>query len=324
MSQILRCAILDDYQNVAFSMADWTPLEGRVRVDRFGEHLGVRRSAVARLAKYDIIVTMHERMVFDAALLRALPRLKLLLTTGTRNAAIDMEAAAALGVAVVGTRGSVGAAAELAWGLLLSVMRNLPAEVANLRAGGGQWQLSVGRGLRGKVLGIAGVGKLGRVVAGYGRAFGMKVMGWSRSNTPERSARLGIAYAGALDVLLQASDVVSLHLPLTPQTRGLIGRREIGQMRPGAVLINTSRGPLVDEAALIEALSEGRLGGAGLDVYDSEPLPLDHPLRHLPNVVATPHLGYVTEETYRLFFADAVEGIVAWLDGEEVRLLNEP
>lgn len=319
----LRCAILDDYQEVALSMADWSVLGGRVRPEAFVDHIGPAALA-ERLAGFDMIVAMRERTVFDAALLSRLPKLKLLITTGMANASIDTETAERLGILVCGTRGVVGPAAELAWGLLLALMRRIPMEVANLRNSGNRWQLEVGSGLQGKTLGVVGIGKLGRLTCGYGRAFGMDVIGWSRSLTPEKSRELGIGHTATLDDLLGRSDVVCLQLKLTEETHGIIGRREIGLMRKGAILLNTARGPLVDEAALIEALGNGKLGGAALDVFEQEPLPPDHPFRTLPNVVATPHLGYVTKETYRIFFADAAEDITAWLAGRPVRALNAP
>lgn len=318
----LLCAILDDYQQVAISMADWSGISGRVRIDSFADHAG---DAVAeRLKDYDIVVAMRERTVFDAALLSRLPKLKLLITTGMVNASIDTQTAANLGITVAGTRGSVGPAAEMTWALLMALVRHIPAEVANFRAAGTQWQLTVGSDLKGRTLGVAGIGKLGSMVAGYGKAFGMNVIGWSRSNTPEKSAELGIGFAASLDELLGAADVVTLHLPLNAATKSLIGGREIGLMKQGAILLNTSRGPLIDEAALIGALRNGKLGGAGLDVFDREPLPADHAFRTLPNVVATPHLGYVTEETYRIYFRDAVEDIAGWLEGSPVRVINNP
>ncbi|MGN6468012.1 MAG: D-2-hydroxyacid dehydrogenase family protein [Rhizobiaceae bacterium] len=319
----MDCAILDDYQEVALGMADWSGLAGKVRLQVFAEHIEPQDLA-RRLADFEIIVAMRERTVFDEALLARLPKLRLLVTTGMNNASINMKAAERLGILVCGTRGVVGPAAELAWSLLLALTRNIPLETANLRAGGDPWQLSVGTGLQGRTLGVAGVGKLGRLTCGYGKAFGMDVLGWSRSLTEEKSRELGIGYAATLDDLLQRSDVVCLQLTLTSETRGIIGRRELGLMRPGAILVNTARGPLVDEAALIEALEEGRLAGAALDVFDREPLPPDHPFRVLPNVVATPHLGYVTEETYRVFFGDAAEDIAAWLAGNPLRALNAP
>ena len=320
----LRCAILDDYQDVALQMADWSALAGKVGIDRVTTSPIGRDRLAERLAGYQIIVAMRERTVFDAELLARLPSLKLLVTTGMVNASIDMDAAARRGVLVCGTRGSVGPAAELAWALLLALARNIPAETANLRANGERWQLSVGTDLKGKTLGVAGVGKLGRMVAGYGLAFGMNVIGWSRSNTPEKSQALGIGLAATLDELLQQADVVTLHLPLTAETRGCIGARELGLMKPGALLVNTSRGPLVEEAALIAALRSGRIGGAALDVFDAEPLPAEHPFRSLPNVAATPHLGYVTKETYRIYYQDAAAAVAAWLAGAPMRMLNAP
>ncbi|NEI74572.1 D-2-hydroxyacid dehydrogenase family protein [Rhizobium lusitanum] len=320
----LRCAILDDYQKVAFSMADWSELDGKIEIDRFHDHIGDADELAAKLADYDMVLAMRERTPFPAAFLGRLPKLKLLLTTGMVNASIDMEAAARLGITVAGTRGSAGAAAELTWGLLLALVRHIPAENANFHQGGSQWQLTVGRDLKGRTLGVAGIGRLGQLVAGYGRAFGMNVLGWSRSNTPERSAELGIGFAASLDALLEASDIVSLHLPLNAETRAIIGKRELDLMKPGAILLNTSRGPLVDENAMVAALESGGLGGAGLDVFDTEPLPLDHALRRFGNVIATPHLGYVTEESYRIYFSEAVEDISAWLAGNPVRVLNQP
>jgi phosphoglycerate dehydrogenase-like enzyme len=319
-----RCVILDDYQDVALQIADWSALAGKIEIERLNTSLLERDQLAEPLAPYQVIVAMRERTVFDAELLARLPHLKLLVTTGMVNAAIDMEAAGRRGILVCGTRGSVGPAAELAWGLLLALARNIPAEVANLRGNGEPWQVSVGIDLKGKTLGIAGVGRLGRLVAGYGLAFGMHVIGWSRSNTPEKSHELGIGFVATLDGLLKQADVVTLHLTLTPETRGIIGARELGLMKPGALLVNSSRGPLVDEAALIAALRSGHVGGAALDVFDTEPLPVDHPFRTLPNVVATPHLGYVTRETYRIYYQGAADAVAAWLAGTPIRVLNAP
>lgn len=318
----LRCAILDDYQRVALSMADWSGIEAKVTIDCFDDHVTDTDALVDRLADYDIIIAMRERTAFDAIRLERLPKLKLLVTTGMANASIDMAAAARLGITVAGTRGFVGSAAELTWALLMALARHIPAEVANFRAAQEPWQLSIGRDLRGLTLGIVGLGKLGQQVAGYGRVFGMNVVGWSRSNTPQKSAELGIGYAASLDELLPAADIVTLHLTLSAETADIIGRRELGLMKPGTILLNTSRGPLINEPALIEALESGHLGGAGLDVFDEEPLPANHAFRQLANVVATPHLGYVTEETYRIFYRDALEDIAAWIDGKPVRVLN--
>jgi phosphoglycerate dehydrogenase-like enzyme len=319
---MLKCAILDDYQDAALGAADWSALTGRVELVRFDRHLGGEGEVAAALADFDIVVAMRERTPFPASLFAKLPRLRLLVTTGMVNASIDMKAARAHGVDVAGTRSTVGPAAELAWGLLLSLMRNIPGEAANLRRAGPNWQLSVGRDLTEKTLGVIGLGKLGSRVARYGKAFDMEVLGWTRTDAAARCAELGIGHAASLDDLLQRSDVISLHLTLTPETRGIVGARELGLMRRDAVIVNTARGPLIDEAALVSALREGRIGGAGLDVFDTEPLPDDHPFRSLPNVVATPHLGYVTRETYAVHYPDALEDIAGWLDGNPVRLLN--
>lgn len=317
----VRVAILDDYQRAALACADWRSLGEKVSVESFSDHVE-GDALVDRLAGFDVIVAMRERTRFDEALLSRLPKLRLLVTTAMVNAAIDIAAAARLGITTCGTRGVVGPAAEHAWALLLALMRKIPEEVGNFRTGGQDWQVSVGTGLAGKTLGVAGIGKLGTLVAGYGRAFGMDVLGWSRNATPERCSAIGAGYAASFDELLERSDVVSLHLTLTPETRGIVGARELRRMRPGSVLVNTSRGPLVDEDALIQALRSGAIGGAALDVFDTEPLPPDHPFRTLPNVVATPHLGFVTQETYRIYYGDAVENIAAWLDGAPVRTLK--
>lgn len=319
---MLNCAILDDYQDVALGAADWGRLPDGVRVDRFAKAFADLDASADALADYEIVVAMRERTVFDAALLERLPKLRLLITTGMRNASIDMAAAAARGVTVCGTRNSIGPAAELAWGLLLALKRNIPAEVANFRAAGAQWQTTVGGDLKQKVLGVVGLGKLGQIVARYGKAFDMEVIGWSKNNSPERCAELGIGYAPTLDDLLQRSDAVSLHVLLNGETKGMIGARELALMKRDAVIVNTSRGPLIDEAALVAALQERRIAGAATDVFDVEPLPAGHPFRSLPNLIATPHIGYVTAETYALFYGDAVEDIAAWMAGEAVRVLN--
>ncbi len=319
---MLNCAILDDYQNVALSAADWGNLPQGVQVRRFAGGFTDLEARAAALRDYAIIVAMRERTVFDAALLERLPKLRLLITTGMRNASIDMAAAKAHGVTVCGTRNSVGPAAELAWGLLLALKRNIPAEVANFRAAGAQWQTTVGGDLKQKVLGVVGLGKLGQLVARYGKAFDMEVLGWSKNNSPERCADLGIGYAATLDELLQRSDAVSLHVVLNNETRGMIGARELALMKREAVIVNTSRGPLIEETALIAALKEGGIAGAAVDVFGIEPLPVNHVFRSLPNLIATPHIGYVTAETYELFYGDAVDDIVAWIGGNAVRVLN--
>ena len=315
------CAILDDYQNAALSVADWNPLAGQVNARVFNEHIEDREALARTLAEFDIIVAMRERTPFDAWLFDRLPKLKLLVTTGMRNASIDLEAAAKHGVTVCGTSGSVGATAELAWGLILACARNITKEDALFHSGG-RWQTTLGRGMNGKTLGIIGLGNLGARTAKVGLAFEMKVLAWSPRLTPERCAEVGVTHAGTLDNLLRASDIVSIHVTLNEKSRGLLGARELALMKPDAYLVNTSRGPIVDEQALITALREKRIAGAGLDVFDREPLPGDHPLRRLDNVVATPHLGYVTLEGYRIFYGQAVEDIKAWIAGSPVRVLR--
>jgi phosphoglycerate dehydrogenase-like enzyme len=315
------CAILDDYQNVALSVADWRPLEREVTVRAFNEHIADRDAVARALAGFDIVVAMRERTPFDAWLLERLPKLKLLVTTGMRNASIDLAAAAQRGVVVCGTSGSVGTTTELAWGLVLALARRIPEENALFHSGG-KWQTTLGSGMNGKTLGVIGLGNLGARTAKVGLAFEMKVLAWSPRLAPERCAEVGVTHAGSLDNLLRESDVVSIHVVLNEGSRGLLGARELALMKPDAYLINTSRGPIVDEQALIAALAEKRIAGAGLDVFDREPLPVDHPLRRLDNVVATPHLGYVTLEGYRIFYGQAVEDIRGWLAGKPVRVLQ--
>jgi phosphoglycerate dehydrogenase-like enzyme len=318
---MLSCAILDDYQGIATTIADWQPLSGKVDVHVFRDHYADRAALAEALQRFEIVVAMRERTAFDAGLFEGLPNLKLLVTTGLRNASIDLQAAAKHGVTVCGTESSVGSTSELAWGLIFSVLRNIPGEVARFREGG-RWQTGVGRGVHGKTLGVIGLGNLGARAAKAGLAFGMDVIGWSRSLTEERCRELGIHRAASLDWLLASSDVVTLHVTLNAQSRGMIGARELGLMRPDAILVNTSRGPVVDEGALVEALREQRIAGAGIDVFDVEPLPADHPYRSMDNLVATPHLGYVTEESYRVYYGQAVEDIVAWLAGKPLRVLK--
>jgi phosphoglycerate dehydrogenase-like enzyme len=319
---MLRCVILDDYQNAALSHGDFASLSGVVDIQVLRETIPDTTQLLAEIAPYDIVVAMRERTRFDAERLAGLPNLKLLITTGMRNASIDLEAAKRHGIVVCGTGTFAGSTAELTWGLLLALVRQIPREFAHFQSGNSPWQLSVGRDLRGLNLGVIGLGTLGSQVAKYGTAFGMNVMGWSRNNTPERSSAMGIAYAPSLDVLLAESDVVSIHIPLNASTRGLIGIDQLSLMKRDAILLNTSRGPIVGEAALILALQEGRLGGAGVDVFDTEPLPVNHPLRSVPNLIATPHLGYVTKSNYNAYFSGVVEDIAAYLAGHPIRLLT--
>jgi phosphoglycerate dehydrogenase-like enzyme len=314
------CVILDDYQNVALAMADWNDLRERLTI-RVGTSHVTGAELVTLLADAEIVVMMRERTPFPAELFAALPKLKLLVTTGMRNASIDFTAAARHGVTVCGTASAPGTTAELTWGLIHALTRAIPAENANFHTGG-PWQTSVGRDLRGATLGVIGLGNLGQRVARVGTAFDMRVLGWSRSLTEETAKSVGADRAETLHDLLKQSDIVSIHVPLNAGTRGLIGRDELALMKRQALLINTSRGPIVEEAALIEALTSSRIAGAGLDVFDVEPLPGDHPLRGLPNLIATPHLGYVTRANYRAYFAGVVEDIARWLDGKPVRVLT--
>ncbi len=314
-----RVAILDDYQSVAARLADWAALPAGTKVEVFADHLAGLDAVATRLADCEVVVAMRERTPFPRALLERLPRLKLLVTTGMRNASIDVRAASQRGILVCGTAGLPYPTAELTWALILALFRRIPTEDRLTREG--RWQVSLGLGLNGKTLGLLGLGTLGSRVARVGRAFEMTVLAWSQNLTAERAAEVGAALVPR-DELLARSDVVSIHLVLGERTRGLIGTRELGLMKPSAYLVNTSRGPIVDEAALVRALREGEIAGAGLDVFDEEPLPLDHPLRHLPSTVITPHLGYVTEETYRIFYEHALEDIQAYLRGQPIRVLK--
>ena len=317
---MVRVAVLDDYQGVALDMADWGSLPADAEVRVFSDHLDDVEAVAERLREFEVVVAMRERTPFPRELLERLPRLELLVTTGSRNAAIDVEAARELGAIVCGT-GSLGyATAELTWGLILALARQIPREDRAVREGG--WQVSLGRGLRGRTLGVLGLGNLGTRVAAIGAAFGMEIAAWSSNLTAERAREAGASLA-AKEELLARSDVVTIHLKLSERTRGLIGAPELEAMRPTAYLVNTSRGPIVDEDALVAALEAGTIAGAGLDTFDREPLPPDHPLRRLPNTVLTPHLGYVIEEGYRGYYGDAVEDIAAFLAGSPIRVIEE-
>ena len=317
---MVRVAILDDYQQVAMSMADWSVLPKEVQVDTFRDHLFDEGALVQRLNRYEVIVGMRERTPMPRSLLQQLPELKLLMTTGMGNASFDLEAATDLGITVCGTSTGGGpGTAELTWGLILSLARRIPKEDASVRRGG--WQLSVGEGLAGKTLGIVGLGRIGSVVAKVGQAFQMRVLAWSQNLTPERAAEVGAAYA-TKEELFSRSDFITVHLVLSERSRGLVGAADIARMKPTAYLVNTSRGPIVDEAALAAALEQRKIAGAGLDVFSVEPLPSDHPFRRLENTVVTPHLGYVTEEGYRGMFSNVVENIQGFLDNEPVRVIN--
>jgi phosphoglycerate dehydrogenase-like enzyme len=314
-----RVAVLDDYQDVALKMADWGVLPSDTTVRVFRDHLSQEQAVAERLKDFDIVAAMRERTPFTRSLLERLPKLKLLITTGMRNASIDVGAATERGITVCGTQGLGYPTAELTWGLILALLRHIPQEDKATREG--HWQVSVGVGLRDKVLGVIGLGNLGSQVATVGKAFGLSLLAWSQNLTAERAAQFGATLVGK-DELLSRSDIVTIHLVLSDRTRGLLGARELGLMKHTAYLINSSRGPIVDEAALVQALRQGTIAGAGLDVYDEEPLPLDHPLRQLPNTVITPHLGYVTAEGYKVFYGHVVEDIQAFLQGKPVRVIN--
>jgi D-3-phosphoglycerate dehydrogenase len=316
----LRCAVLDDYQNIVLKAADWSPVKSDIDLTIFNEHLGGPRSVIAALKDFEIVVAMRERTGFPRVVIEALPKLKLLITTGMRNASIDTEAAKARGVTVCGT-GSFGSpTSSIAIGLMLELTRHIGYENARLHAGA-TWQSTIGPDLEGLTLGILGLGKLGTRTANIAKAFGMKVIAWSQNLTPEKCAAVGVGYVGK-DDLFRQSDFMTIHIVLSPRSRGLVGAREFSLMKSSAFLINTSRGPVVDEAAMLAALREKKIAGAGLDVFDIEPLPTDHPLRKMDNVVLTPHLGYVSEQNYRAYFADVVGDIRGFLDGRPVRVMT--
>ncbi|WP_298371763.1 D-2-hydroxyacid dehydrogenase family protein [Azospirillum sp.] len=315
----LSVAILDDYQSVARDLADWSRLPPGSALTVFDQPFADLESAAAALAPFDVLVIMRERTPFPAALIDRLPALKLLVTTGARNNAIDLNACAARGIPVSGT-GMVGTpTAELTWGLILALTKRITVEERALRAG--QWQTGLTDGLAGRRLGLVGLGKLGTQVARVGQVFGMEVAAWSPNLTDERAAAAGVTRLDKAD-LFASSDVVSVHLVLSARTQGVVGAAEFAAMKPTSLFVNTSRAGLVDEGALMAALREGRIGGAGIDVFPVEPLPADSPWRDLPNTVLTPHLGYVTRQNYAVFYRDALEDILAWQAGAPIRLLS--
>ena len=306
-----KIAVLDDYQGVALKMADWSAVTARADVDVFTDHLADAEAVAGRLLPYDIVCVMRERTPLGAGLIERLPSLKLIASTGPRNASIDLKAAAARGIAVVHTGYFGSPTLELTWALILASARHLAAEAAAVRGGG--WQRSIGDDLSGKTLGIIGLGNLGSQVAKIGLAFGMAVIAWSQNLTAEKAHAAGAALVSKEDLLRQA-DIVSVHLVLSGRTRGLIGAAELALMKPSARLVNTSRGPIVVEAALIAALRARQIAGAAIDVYDVEPLPPNHAYRSLDNLLATPHIGYVSRGLYERFYCDTVSNIIAWLD----------
>jgi phosphoglycerate dehydrogenase-like enzyme len=318
----MQLSILDDYQGVALDMADWSPVRARgieIAVERFP--FADAEDVVRSLADSEIVAAMRERTAFPKSIVDRLPKLKLLITTGMRNASFDMAALRDRGVTVCGTGGPGGGnedTAELAWGLILGAARRIAEDHAFMRQGG--WQTRIGHRVAGKTLGLLGLGRLGSAVARVGLAFGMKAIAWSQNLTAEKAAAQGVERVEK-EELFRRSDILSVHLVLSERSRGLVGAREIGLMKPSAILVNTSRGPICDTAAIIEALKGGRLAYAGLDVYDQEPLPINHPLRTAPNVILTPHIGYVTDENYRSSYPQIVENVMAYLDGKPIRVI---
>jgi phosphoglycerate dehydrogenase-like enzyme len=315
-----RCAILDDYQNVALSAADWSKVSGDLEIEVFNAHLGAADKVIATLQGFDIVCAMRERTAFPRDVIEKLPQLKLLITTGMRNASIDVAAAKARGIVVCGTPAVGSPTSGIAIGLMLELTRRIGYENARMKAGV-PWQTTIGLDLEGLTLGVLGLGKLGTRTATIAQAFGMKVIAWSQNLTPEKCQEAGVAYAGKEDLFRQA-DFVTIHLVLSQRTRGLVGAKELALMKPSAYIINTSRGPIIEEAALLAALRGKAIAGAGLDVFDVEPLPTDHPLRKMDNVVLTPHLGYVAMQNYRAYFAGVVDDIRAFLDVKPVRVID--
>jgi phosphoglycerate dehydrogenase-like enzyme len=317
---MVRAAILDDYQNVAMHFADWSPIAKDVEIKVFNKPFASQDEAIKALQGFAVVVGMRERTPFPRKVIEALPDLKLLITTGARNNSFDVKACAERGVTVCGTGATGSPTTGIAFGLMLELTRRIGFENARLKAGA-PWQVTLGRDLEGLTLGILGLGKLGKRSAAVGKAFGMKTIAWSQNLTEDKAKAAGADYVSK-DDLFRNSDFVTIHIVLSDRSRGLIGAKELGLMKKTAYLINTSRGPIVDEKALMAALQNNAIAGAGLDVFDVEPLPHDHPFRKMDNVVITPHLGYVSEQNYRKYFPDAVEDIRAWLDGKPVRVIE--
>jgi len=313
-----KLAIIDDYEHAAHEFADWSSLADRVDVSVFNEHFADPAELVEHLKEFSAVVIMRERTPFTRQTIASLPKLELLITSGMRNASIDTTAAKEHGVVVAGTPILPYPAAEHAWALILALAKRIPQDDSAVRRG--HWGQSVNLGLNGKTLGVVGLGKLGAQVARVGLAFQMNVIAWSENLTAQRCAEIGVTHVGK-DALFRESDFITVHLVLSERSRGTVGRHELESMKSSAFLINTSRGPIVDEAALVDALSTGLIAGAGLDVFDIEPLPADHPLRTAANAIVTPHQGYVTRENFEIFFRTAVENVRAWLEGAPINLL---
>ncbi len=317
---MLRAAILDDYQNVALKLADWSPVAKDVDITVFDKPFAGPDEAIKALQGFAIIVGMRERTPFPRKVIEALPDLKLLITTGARNNSFDVKAAAERGIPVCGTGGFGNPTASIAIGLMLELTRYIGFENARMKSGA-PWQITMGQDVEGMTLGTLGLGKLGQRVATIAKALGMKIIAWSPNLTPEKAKEAGVDYI-AKDDLFRNADVLTIHVVLGDRSRGLVGARELALMKKTAYLVNTSRGPIVDEKALIAALTSKSIAGAGLDVFDVEPLPLDHPFRKMDNVVLTPHLGYVSERNYRVLYTGVVEDIRAWLDGKPIRVIE--
>jgi len=317
---MVRAAILDDYQNVAMGFADWSSIAKDVEIKVFNKPFNSQDEVIKALRGFAVVVGMRERTPFPRKVIEALPDLKLLITTGARNASFDVKACIERGITVCGTGAAGSPTTGIAFGLMLELTRRIGFESARLKAGA-PWQVTIGRDLEGLTLGILGLGKLGQRSATVGKAFGMKTLAWSQNLTEEKARAAGADLVSKED-LFRHADVVTIHVVLSDRSRGLVGAKELGLMKKTSFLINTSRGPIVDEKALISALHNKAIAGAGLDVFDVEPLPLDHPFRKMDNVVITPHLGYVSEQNYRKYFADVVEDIRGWLDRKPVRVID--
>jgi D-3-phosphoglycerate dehydrogenase len=315
----LRCAILDDYFNLALTVADWSKIKDRVDVTVFNQPFASPEAAASALKDFEIICAMRERTAFPRAMFAALPKLKLLITSGMRNASIDLEAAKERQVVLCGTHWPRDPTAPLTMGLILELTRNIGRESARMHAGE-PWQKFVGMEIEGKTLGVVGLGKLGAKVSGLAKAFGMNVIAWSPNLTPERCKEVGVGYA-TKEELFSTADIVTVHVVLSDRSRGLVGAADLARMKPTSYLVNTARGPIVDEAALLETLKARKIAGAAVDVFSVEPLPVDHPLRKLDNLVLTPHLGYATQETFRAHYSQMIEGIEAWFKSEPMRRL---
>lgn len=315
----MRIAILDDYQKLALQSADWSAVKAHGEITVFHDTITDKNALRDRLMPFDILCVMRERTPISGDLIRSLPNLKLIVTSGKRNAAIDVATAHECGITVCGTESPSTATPELAFALMLGLARNIVGENASMRSGG--WQIGLGQDLAGSTLGIIGLGRLGAQIAKIAQAFDMHITAWSTNLTPERCQEVGVEYKPSKEALLRDADFVTIHQRLSDRTRGLIGTEEFRQMKKTAFLINTSRGPIVDDAALIDAVNQGEIAGAGIDVYDQEPLPAAHPLRKSDKLLLTPHLGYVTRHTWDAFYGQTVEAVLAWINGDPIRVL---